>query len=288
MLTPLAAVGLAVLLHVAWNLLARRSPPEANFLWWIVGLHVLLFAPFTLADFIRAAEHAPLLGLSATITGVANGVYFVALRRAYALAPASAVYPLARSAPLLIAVLEFVVFDRSFTLPSWGGILIGVVGLWLIATSAREGAVRLRQAWPYAALAALMTALYSLSDKAAASHLPDMASTLGYVCVTYAIGWGFLSLEQRRAVRRWTPEKVPGIFPLLAGSLGVGTAYALVIASMRHLPAATIVTLANAGIVLTVLLGVLWLKERDGWRQRVAGACLVGVSLVIVGSAVRS
>ncbi|MDP2431929.1 MAG: DMT family transporter [Pseudomonadota bacterium] len=288
MLTPLAAVGLAVLLHVAWNLLARRSPPEANFLWWIVGLHVLLFAPFTLADFIRAAEQTPQLGLSAAITGIANGVYFVALRRAYALAPASAVYPLARSAPLLIAVLEFVVFDRSFTLLSWGGILIGVAGLWLIATSAREGAARLRQAWPYAALAALMTALYSLSDKAAAPHLPDMASTLGYVCATYAIGWVFLSLEQWRAVRRWTPEKIPGIFPLLVGSLGVGTAYALVIASMRHLPAAYIVTLTNAGIVLTVLLGVLWLKERDGWRQRMAGACLVGVSLLIVGSAVRS
>lgn len=80
MLTPLAAVGLAVLLHVAWNLLARRSPPEANFLWWIVGLHVLLFAPFTLADFIRAAEQASLLSLSAAITGIANGVYFVAFR----------------------------------------------------------------------------------------------------------------------------------------------------------------------------------------------------------------
>lgn len=288
MLTPLAAVGLAVLLHVAWNLLARRSPPEANFLWWIVGLHVLLFAPFTLADFIRAAEQAPLLSLSAMITGAANGMYFVALRRAYVLAPASAVYPLARSAPLLIAVLELLIFDRSFTLLSWGGTLIGVLGLWLIATSARDDAAQLRQAWPYAALAAAMTALYSLSDKAAAPHLPDMASTLGYVCVTYAIGWILLSLEQRRVARRWMPKKIPSIFPLLAGSLGVGTAYALVIISMRQLPAAYIVTLANAGIVLTVIFGVLWLRERDGWRQRVVGTGLVGVSLVIVGSAVYS
>jgi multidrug transporter EmrE-like cation transporter len=48
------------------------------------------------------------------------------------------------------------------------------------------------------------------------------------------------------------------------------------------LPAAYAVTLTNAGIVLTVLLGVLWLKEYEGWRQRVAGVSLVVLGLIVL------
>ena len=282
-MTPLLAVGLSVLLHVSWNLLTRRTHSDANFLWWVVGLYVLAFAPFTLPDFMRAAAVFPALYLCAAVSGTANGLYFLALRHAYHLAPASAVYPMVRSSPLLIAVIETLFFGRSFPMLSWFAILIAASGLWLIATSSHDGASKLSRAWPHALFAAFMTVIYSLSDKIASSHMPGLDSALGYICVNYSIGWLFLCMEQKKRTRRWIPVLIPAWQTLLFGAFAVGTAYALVTYAMRWLPAAYAVTLTNAGIVLTVLLGVMWLKEHAGWRQRVAGSGLVVAGLVAVG-----
>lgn len=282
-MTPLLAVGLSVLLHVSWNLLTRRTHSDANFLWWIVGLHVLIFAPFALPAFLHAAQDSPVLFLCAAISGTANGLYFLGLRAAYHAAPASAVYPMVRSSPLLIAVIETLFFARDFPLWSWVAIMVAAGGLWLIATSSHDGVRRLSKAWPYALFAAVMTAVYSLSDKVAAGHLDGLHAALGYVCVNYAIGWLFLCCEQKQRTQRWVPSVTPSRRSLLIGTLGVGTAYALVIYAMRWLPAAYAVTLTNAGIVLTVLLGIVWLKEHEGWRQRVAGAALVVLGLIGVG-----
>jgi phosphonate utilization associated putative membrane protein len=282
-MTPLLAVGLSVLLHVLWNLLTRRTHSDANFLWWIVGLHVLTFAPFALPGFLQAAAQSPVLYLCAAISGVANGLYFLGLRAAYHTAPASAVYPMVRSSPLLIAVIETLFFARDFPPLSWLAILVAAAGLWLIATSSHDGVRRLSRAWPYALFAAAMTVIYSLSDKVAAAYLDGLDVALGYVCVNYAIGWLFLCGEQKLRTQRWVPSVTPSRRSLLIGALGVGTAYALVIYAMRWLPAAYAVTLTNAGIVLTVLLGIVWLKEHEGWRQRVAGAGLVVAGLLAVG-----
>lgn len=282
-MTPLLAIGLSVLLHVSWNLLTKRTPAEANFLWWIVGLYVLVFAPFTLPAFIHCAELCPTLYLCAAISGISNGLYFLALRRAYHLAPASAVYPMVRSSPLLIALVETLLFGHSFPVLSWCAILLAVAGLWLIATSSHDGVSRLNRAWPYALFAALMTVFYSLSDKETASNMQGLTAALGYVCVNFSISWIFLSLEHKQRTRRWIPGMRPAGLSLATGTIGVGAAYALVIYAMQWLPAAYAVTLTNAGIVLTVLLGVVWLKEHAGWRQRVAGSGLIVMGLIVIG-----
>ena len=282
-MTPLLAVGLSVLLHVSWNLLTRRTHGDANFLWWIVGLYALTFAPFALPAFLHAATHSPVLYLYAVISGIANGLYFLGLRAAYQVAPASTVYPMVRSSPLLIALVETLFLARDFPLSSWLAIFIALTGLWLIATSSHDGVRRLSKAWPHALFAASMTVVYSLSDKEAAAHLAGLNVALGYVCVNYAIGWLILCGEQKRRAQRWIPAIMPSLSTLLIGTLGVGTAYALVIHAMRWLPAAYAVTLTNMGIVVTVLLGVTWLKEREGWRQRMAGAGLVVAGLIGIG-----
>lgn len=280
---PLLAVALSVLLHVSWNLLTRRTHSDANFLWWIVGLHVIVFAPFALLDFLHAAALSPVLFLCAAISGLANGLYFLGLRTAYQLAPASTVYPMVRSSPLLIALVETLFFAREFPLLSWFAIIVAAYGLWLISTSSHDGVRRLSRAWPYALFTASMTVVYSLSDKTAAVHMQNFTTALGYVCVNYAIGWLFLCAEQKRRTQRWVPAITPSRTSLLIGTLGVGTAYALVIYAMRSLPAAYVVMLTNAGIVLTVLFGVVWMKEREGWHQRVAGTGLVVIGLLVIG-----
>ncbi|OGI43967.1 MAG: hypothetical protein A2150_02785 [Candidatus Muproteobacteria bacterium RBG_16_64_11] len=282
-MSAFAALALAVLMHVAWNLLARRTTAAAHFLWWAVGAHILLFAPWTLPALAGPIAADPVLGAAVLVTGLANGVYFIALRHAYRLAPAGAVYPLARSAPLLVAVGETLVFGRELPLAAWAGVMLSVFGLWLIAFDTRAHANGVRRALPFAALAAAMTSVYSLSDKLAAPRLPHLDDALAFVTATYLIAWAMLSVEMKWREDRWRPAAQPNKRTLLIGGLTVGVAYALVIHAMRVLPAAYAVTLANGGILLTVVLGVVWLGEHQGWRRRLAGAATSAVGMAIVG-----
>jgi drug/metabolite transporter (DMT)-like permease len=189
-----------------------------------------------------------------------------------------------RSSPIIIALVETVFLEHHFPLLAWFAILIAATGLWIIASSSHDGINRLSRAWPYALLAALMTVIYSMSDKVAASNMQVISVALGYVCVNYTISWIFLSVEQLMRTRRWVPPKTPHMASLIVGTFCIGVAYALVIFSMRWLSAAYVVTLTNAGIVLTVLLGVTWLKEYEGWRQRAVGVTFVVLGLLIIGT----
>jgi len=286
-MSAFTALALAVLMHVAWNLLARRVTPAAHFLWWAVGAHILLFAPWTLPAFAEVIAVDPVLGTTVLVTGLANGVYFIALRHAYRHAPAGAVYPLARSAPLLVALGETLVFGRVLPSMAWAGVALSVFGLWLIAFDTRAHAHGVRRALPFAALAAVMTSIYSLSDKVAALRLPHIEDALAFVTAAFLIAWAMLSVELKWREGRWWPAARPSKRALLIGSLTVGVAYALVISTMRTLPAAYAVTFANGGILLTVVIGILWLGECEGWQRRLAGATASAIGLGIVGLVAR-
>ena len=62
-MSPLPAILIAVAMHVTWNLLARHTRPEAEFLWWAIGGHLLLFAPWTLPVMVRQADDPALIPL---------------------------------------------------------------------------------------------------------------------------------------------------------------------------------------------------------------------------------
>jgi phosphonate utilization associated putative membrane protein len=281
-MSALTAIALAVLMHVAWNLLTRHAAPAAHFLWWAVGAHLVLFGAWTIPRIIPPMLADPVLALAVLVTGMANGVYFIALRHAYRFAPAGAVYPLARSAPLLVAVGETLLFGRTLPVEAWFGVALSVTGLWLIAFDTCGHALGVRRALPFAALAALMTGVYSLSDKLASARLDRIEDAIGFVSATFCLAWIVLTLELRSREGRWRPAARPRMALMAAGGLTVGLAYALVIHSMRALPAAYAVTLANGGVVLIVILGMLWLNEREGWRRRLAGAGASAVGMAIV------
>lgn len=278
----MSAIAIAVLMHVAWNLLTRHVAAAAHFLWWAVGTHLVLFGAWSIPRIIPSMVADPNLTLAVLVTGVANGVYFIALRHAYRLAPASAVYPLARSAPLLVALGETLLFGRVLPVAAWFGMALSVAGLWLIAFDTRAHAMGVRRALPFAALAAVMTGVYSLSDKLAVLHLGQVEDAIGFVSATFCIAWLMLTLELRWREGRWRPAARPHAALVAAGGLTVGMAYALVIHSMRALPAAYAVTLANGGILLMVVLGMLWLNEHEGWKRRLAGAGASAVGMTIV------
>jgi phosphonate utilization associated putative membrane protein len=274
-------IGLSVLMHVAWNLLARHVDRRANYLWWGLLAHLVLLGPWALWNLLIHAEWNRTLWLALLLSAMANTLYFIALRRAYHYAPVALVYPLARSSPLLILLWSWLFFSDELSLAESAAIGVSVIGLWIVAASSRDGDSR--HALPWTLLAAFCTSLYSLSDKAAVVYLPGFAEQLGFISVGYACSFVALSLLQRRESGRWIPSMRPSWLHLLLGGICIGIAYALVVRAMRELPAAHTVSFTNGGIVLAVLLSIFLFRERAHWRQRLTGAVVVSFGLVLLG-----
>ncbi|GAB4509783.1 MAG: hypothetical protein Tsb0026_10660 [Sulfuricaulis sp.] len=273
------ALTAAVLMHVAWNLLARASHPDSRFLWWALIGYLVVLGPWSLYSLITQSHWSSDLAMLLVISALANSLYFLVLGAAYRRAPVALVYPIARSSPLLIALWSSVLFGEAIVASGWLGILISIAGLLLLAVSARHGDSRRAVMW--AVMAAFATSVYSLSNKFAVASLPTYGSQLGLVSVDLTASFIALSLEQRLRLGRWRPPAMPSVSRWLPAGLCIGNAYGLVIYAMQYLSAAYAVAFTNAGIVVAGLLSIFAFGEREHARTR-----LIAIAVITVGLAV--
>ena len=283
-MSPILAILIAVGMHVTWKLLARHTRPEAEFLWWAIAGHLLLFAPWTLVVMLKEAGDLMVVSACIAVSSLALFIYFAALRTAYRHAPVALVYPLARSAPLLIALFGVMFVGDRLSPLGWTGIIASTVAILLLGVSGRHG--KARGALLPAGLAACGTTVYSLADKLAVAQLPTYQAQLGYVSGTYLGAWIMYTLWLQRRSGRWWPGEHPGALPLLVGALFIGSGYGLVIGTMRVLPAAYAVALSNLGIVVAAFLSVFVFHEREHAAQRLIWATMLAGSLLLIAAAV--
>lgn len=273
-------IGLSVLMHVAWNLLARHVDSRANFIWWGLLAHCLLLGPYSLWQLISNALWHSSLVLAIITTATANAFYFLSLRQAYHYAPVSLVYPLARSSPILIAIWSLLFWGVEFSPAELIAILISVAGLWIVAASSGMGDSKKALPWTFGA--AVCTSIYSLSDKVASGYLPGFSEQLGFITVGYACSFIVLSFVQKRTTGSWVPPLRPPWRYIIVGGCFIGSAYALVVRAMGELPAAHVVSFTNAGIILAVLLSVGFFRERQYWKQRITGTGIISMGLLML------
>jgi phosphonate utilization associated putative membrane protein len=277
-----AAIALtaSVLMHVLWNLIARHQPAAAWPLWWALLAHLILLAPWGFYALWQAdAWSFSFLGLM-VISASANACYFFGLWNAYRHAPVAMVYPLVRSAPVLIALWWLILTGDSLNLMGWLGILISVAGLALVAGG--KLCNKERAAIPWAALAMASTSVYSISDKLATVHLPGFAAIIGFISVGYSAAFIVLTLALRQQTGRWTPPQRLPVPITIIGELCVGLAYALVIHAMRFLPSAEVVAYSNTGIVLATLASIYLFGEKTHAGRRLCGAAVICAGLLLL------
>lgn len=275
------AIALSVLMHVAWNLMVRRQGKQMHLLWWALAAHCALLGPWgvyaLLVEVHWSGEFVRLLLISA----LANTVYFIALNRAYHHAPVALVYPIVRSSPLLIGVWSVLFFGQIIATSAWLAMTVTVLGLLILASTAWRNADS--YALPWALLAALATSVYSITDKAATHYLPTLISVVGFISVGYLCAFLAISFLLYREQKRWVPSQRPAMPVMVSSGFCIGMAYVLVVHAMRTLPAATVVTFTNAGIVLAGLSSMLFFFERTHWRKRLLGMTIVTLGLVFLG-----
>lgn len=281
-MTAAAALLLAIVLHVTWNLLARHVPARQEFIWWALAGHLLLIGPWSVWALAAEARWDATLAACIALSGAALAVYFLSLRTAYRHAPVALAYPIARSAPLFIALAGVLLFGERFD--DFGLAGIGVSSLALVLLGASAWRAESGRAIVPALIAALGTTVYSLSDKVAVGHLPGFASRLGYISLGYLIAWLVLTLALRRESGHWRPWLRPPARLLAAGTLAIGTAYALVVHAMATLPAAYAVALSNGGIVIAALLSVFWFGEHQHRRARLFWATVLAAGLALIAA----
>ncbi|MHB1123862.1 MAG: EamA family transporter [Ramlibacter sp.] len=274
------AVAASVVMHVTWNLMARHQAREAYPLWWVLSAHLVLLGPWGAYALVNEVQWTPALVQWVLISATANVVYFMGLRRAYEHAPVAFVYPLVRSSPMLIALWSTLLLGETLGVLAWTGILVSVAGLVMLARVG--GNVQDARALPWALLAMFATSIYSLTDRAATAHIPSFGGLLGFISIGYLASWLALTVDLRLTTGAWRPASRVSLAVAVIGGLCIGVAYALVIHAMRSMPAAIVVALTNAGIVLASLASIFLFKERFAWKARAAGAAIICAGLFLI------
>ncbi len=274
------AVAASVVMHVAWNLIARHQARDAYPLWWVLLAHLVLLGPWGAYSLFTEVQWTPTLGKWVLISATANVVYFVGLRRAYEHAPVAFVYPLVRSSPILIALWSTLFLGETLGVFAWTGLLVSVLGLVVLARVG--GNAHDIRALPWALLAMFATSVYSLTDRAATAHIPGFGGLVGFITIGYFASWLALTIDLRRTTGSWRPKARIGLPVAVVGGLCVGLAYALVIHAMRSMPAAIVVAFTNAGIVLASGASIFVFKEKAAWKARAFAAFIICAGLLML------
>jgi phosphonate utilization associated putative membrane protein len=273
-------ITFSVLMHVSWNMMARHVNPDTDFLWWGLLGHIVLLGGYGLYHLAQADWSWTLAGLIA-ISAFANSVYFLSLRQAYALAPVAFVYPIARSSPILVALWAWWLLDESLSGLAWLGILVSILGLWMLGSTVKHNPNPKVLIWTLSA--AFFTSIYSLSDKAISLRVHDFSALLGVVTIGFFAAWVTLTIYRKRHCNSIIPPNRPHLGIWLAGSLFIGSAYALVMLAMQTLPTAYVVSMTNLGILLAVVLSMLFFKDRDHLKQKLIATLFIMSGLLTLG-----
>jgi drug/metabolite transporter (DMT)-like permease len=278
------ALGLvigAAVIHAGWNALAKRADDPLAFLWCAGGAGTLLYLPGVFyALFWWGFPLAALPFVIATI--VLHSAYFFTLARAYRSGDLSVVYPIARGlGVVLVPVLALTIFDEQLSPAGVSGVALVVIGIFALHWRRQRTAITLLAPGSgWAITTGIIIASYSLVDKAGVTRLSPLAY-IGLMELGAFIVLGPAMLARRPAIlREWRTNRLA---VLAAGILSPG-AYLLVLFAFQLSKAAYVVAGREVSIVLSALIGSLWMNEgRLG--QRLAGAAVVAAGVVCVALA---
>ena len=262
-------------LHAGWNAMAKRGGDPVVFLWLATLASTLVLLPFGVWHL--AATGLPAAAVPFVIaTIVLHGLYFYALGRAYASGAYSLVYPVARGLGVaLVPMLALAVFDERLSPLGSVGIglvVLGIVALHLIPAGGAVPAAATRAALLWPVVTGLTIASYSLVDKAGVARLNPVPYMLLLEAGCALLGLPLLWLRSTavlRELRRWPSIVVAATMSALA--------YTLVLFAFRLSKTGYVVAARELSIVLSAVIGSLWLREGR------LGPRLVGATIVLAG-----
>ncbi len=277
---------ISAVFHSGWNLLARHQRAEHLFL-----ARVLCVAPLIglgpAAWLLVTMQPLPRpVWLCMLASGVVFGLYLLCLARAYASGDFTVVYPITRSLPILLVGLGDVLLGRYPTPAGWAGMtLVAAACVLTPLHSLREVSARhyFNRNMAWVLLTALAIVSFTLIDHYAAGLAPR-GPTLAWVYNTVIYTVAAAVYLTFFAAARHPDENQADVGwrrPALAAGLTYASYFLVLWAYqlMRH--AGYVVAFRQASILIGVVLGIAWFRERGG-RLRMAAAGLMVAGLVLI------
>ena len=266
-------------LHPLWNALVKRDArPEGALLATMVfmGLISAIHAWLAGYDFMAVGRLWPWMVLS--WAGLI--LHATSLATTFRRGDLSAYYPISRSSPLFIVVVGFLFLGESYSAALLAGIALVLAGAF--ALQYRRGTRLLDDplTLTFAVLAMAGTGMYTIAD----------SRIMQVVEPPVLLVWvQFLSVPPYVLVFRLAGGTVTGLFawtrrPLRYMGISCITyaSYFLILwAFIQGGDAAAVASVRQASIPFSVLIGGLWLKERDMPLRLVASA-LLAVGIVVI------
>jgi drug/metabolite transporter (DMT)-like permease len=273
--------------HAVWNYVVKSSRDKDSFMLLMnVTSQVTLLPVFVLLlrEWSLPMSVVPFLVASA----IAEAVYFLALSRAYDAGDLSIVYPVARSAPLFVAVASALFLNEPLTTVGLAGIMLVLAGVYVLHLKSLKLSSLLEPlhsfkgpAFGFALIAAIGTTVYSLSDDVAVSRvnpiLYDLWLEVAITLVLFPIvlrskGWGNIRDEWGNS---WT--RITGAGALMRGG------YLLVLVAMTLAPVGYLLAFRQISVVIGALLGLIFLKEGYS-APRILGSAAIFAGVYVIAA----
>jgi len=273
----------SALLHAVWNYLAKNSLNKYVFSWWMKLFEFLLYMPIGL--YLLTSAVIPTVGwYVATLSGLVHAVYWFLLSSSYAHGDLSAVYPLGRSAPIIVAILAVLFCGENLTFVGIVGVLTVMAGIYLMSVDSLELekllhplASKRNLGVIYALLTAMSVTAYTIIDKTGSGYFHPLL----YVWVEKWISiipFTLVVLTYNRASIReeWMKNRLPIV---MAGFLSP-LSYAMTVYMMRLVQVSYVVSVRQVSVVFGVILGGKLLKERN-MKTRLLSSILIFIGLFL-------
>ncbi len=274
---------IAALIHASWNLLAKRLIGGAESVWLFTLVAVVLYAPLAAAS-VKLTGFRPdtRAWLFLAGTGMLQAIYFVVLRRGYAVGDLSMVYPLARgTGPLVAMLIATAVIGEHPSPVTIAGAFVISFGTLLMATPA-HGTKDHRVTVAYGLATGVIIGCYTAWDGYAVGSIGIPALLLCWSADAGRLLWLTPIAYRRRctALETWRSHRRA---VLVIGVLSTAS-YVIVLSAMAMAPISSIAPAREVSIVVGTILGMTLLGEPGGMR-RLGTALLItaGVGLVAVG-----
>jgi len=267
----------AAMMHASWNALVKAGADRFAFTLVLTLAECAL--GLALAPFFPMVSSAALPWL--LLSGALHVGYMLFLTEAYAHGDLAQIYPLARgTAPLVVAVIGALFLHEDLGATKLAAVLS--IGLGVVAMSLRGGGELGRMSGRAVALAlgtACFTAAYTIVD-AIGARVSGSASA--YTCAMFVLSGGGLVAVGffRRGAAAFVIDARVWRIGALAGALSF-LAYWAAIWAFTQAPVALVAALRETSVLMAMLIGVVFLRERSGaWRWAAACSIAAGVALM--------
>lgn len=197
------------------------------------------------------------------------------------------VYPIARSSPLLIALFSFFIFKEKINLYGFIGIILIISGIYFIS----EGSFSFKnflknfrkenKGLIFAFLCLITITIHSLIDKIGAKYVNPILYVYLFEIISLILfsPFVFITKSKENIFKILKNEK----YKIFYTGIGIIFSYSLIIYVMNLSKLSYIVSVREIGVIFSVLLGSIFLKEKYGFVRFISSIFIfLGILLISI------